>query len=307
LPVSNEAVSGRTKHSSAPRSPSKVTQNLLAAILFLAPAILLMFLFRLVPIATVAWDSFRSSAGQWVGLENFVFLLGSPSFRDSLSATLIFNLIVNPIQIALAFLLALAIVDGARRPGLWQSLNLMPVAVPLAVSAIVWGVAMRPDSGILNSLLAAVGLPNQAWLTSPEQALWSIVLIASWVGVGYWALFLVAGLHQVDHSLLEAAKIDGAGYLRTLFSIRIPLIRGTLGFVLVADTVVNLLLFAPVQMLTRGGPEGSTSFVMFDIYRNAFVFRDLPLAAAETFLLVLIVTAIVALQFRFMKPEGAKK
>lgn len=281
-------------------------RNARTAAAFLSPAIVLLIAFRLAPIGVVLWDSFRSS-DEWVGLENFRFLLGSDTFRDSLLVTLRFNAIINPLQIVIAFALALAIVDGARRPGLWQTLNLLPIAVPLAVSAVVWGVAFRPDDGIVNALLSAIGLPDQPWLTSSDQALWAIVVIASWVGVGYWSLFLVAGLHQIDPSVIEAASMDGAGYWRTLISIRLPLMRRPLAFVLVADTVVNLLLFAPIQILTRGGPEESTNVVMFDVYRNAFVFGDLPLAAAETVLLIVVVLMIVAVQFRLLSAPGARE
>lgn len=271
--------------------------------LFLLPALSLLVVFRLAPIVIVVRDSFRA-AGEWVGLENFRFLFESDVFRDSLLVTLRFNVIVNPLQIAIAFAMALALADGAWRPGLWQTLNLLPVAVPLAVSAVVWGVAFRPDDGIVNAVLSALGLPDQPWLTSPDQALLAIVILASWVGVGYWSLFLVAGLHQINPSVVEAAAMDGAGYWRTLRSVRLPLMRRPLAFVLVADTVVNLLLFAPIQILTRGGPEGSTNVVMFDVYRTAFVFDDLPLAAAQTVLLIGVVLVIVAIQFRLLNAPG---
>jgi len=274
-------------------------KNLRAATLFLFPALSLLVIFRLAPIVIVVRDSFRAT-GEWVGLENFRFLFESGVFRESLLVTLRFNLIVNPLQVTIAFVLALAIADGARRPGLWQTLNLLPIAVPLAVSAVVWGVAFRPDDGIVNALLAAVGLPDQPWLTSPDQALMAIIILASWVGVGYWSLFLVAGLHQITPSVVEAAALDGAGYWRTLRSVRLPLMRRALAFVLVADTVVNLLLFAPIQILTRGGPEGSTNVAMFDAYRTAFVFDDLALAAAQTVLLIAVVLLIVAVQFRLL-------
>jgi len=272
------------------------------AALFLAPAAILLVLFRIAPVGVVIWNSFRNDV-EWVGFENFSFLLGTDSFRESITTTLVFSAIVNPLQIFLALAIALMLVDGARRPGVWQSLNLLPIAVPLAVSALVWGVALRPTDGLVNAVLEAVGLPGQPWLTSPDQALWSIVIIASWVGVGYWSLFLVAGLHDIPKSVLEAAAVDGAGYWRTLVKIRLPLLRRPLAFVLVADTVANLLLFAPVQILTRGGPEGSTNLIMWDVYRNAFVLGDSAAAAAETVMLLGVVMLIVVLQFRLLKPR----
>lgn len=298
-------VSHRRSTRTAPTAGERASRrkNLRAAALFLLPALSFLVVFRLAPILVVVRDSFHS-AGEWVGLENFRFLFDADVFRDSLLVTLRFNAIVNPLQVAIAFALALAIADGARRPGLWQTLNLLPIAVPLAVSAVVWGVAFRPDDGIVNAVLTAVGLPDQPWLTSPDQALLAIVILASWVGVGYWSLFLVAGLHQVTPSVAEAAAMDGAGYWRTLWSVRLPLMRRPLAFVLVADTVVNLLLFAPIQILTRGGPEGSTNVVMFDTYRTAFVFNDFPLTAAQTVLLIAVVLLIVAIQFRLLNAPG---
>jgi multiple sugar transport system permease protein len=271
----------------------------LSAALFLLPALVLLVLFRLAPVLIVARDSVFIGQ-RFVGLDNFTFLFDSSAFRASLLTTLQFNLIINPVQILIAFGLALVLTDGARRAGLWQTLNLLPIAVPLAVSAVVWGVALRPDDGIVNAVLDSVGIPAQPWLTSPDQAMWAIIIMASWVGVGYWSLFLVSGLKQIPPSLTGAAAVDGAGYWRNLVSIRLPLMRRPLAFVLVADTVVNLLLFAPVQILTRGGPQGSTNLVMFDVFRTAFILNDKALASAETLLLIVVVLLIVAFQFRLL-------
>ncbi len=276
----------------------------LSAFYFLLPALILLVLFRLAPVVEVFFDSFFNSRAQWAGFENYIFLLTSESFVNSMRVTLVFNLLINPIQIAMALAMALLIVDGAKKPGMWQTLNLLPVVVPLAISSLIWGVGFRPDDGIINAILTAVGLPGQRWLTSADQAMMSIIILASWVGVGYWSLFLVAGLHQVPRDVMEAASLDGARYWRTLWYVRLPLMRRPLAFVLVADTAVNLLLFAPVQILTRGGPVDSTNLVMFDIYRNAFVFADLPLAAAETVLLLIVVMAIVGLQFLMLNQRN---
>ncbi|WP_421853379.1 carbohydrate ABC transporter permease [Oricola sp.] len=270
------------------------------------PALILLVLFRIAPVIEVFFDSFRNSRSEWAGFENYAFLLTSDSFINSIRVTLVFNLLINPIQIVMALAIALLIVDGAKKPGMWQTLNLLPVVVPLAVSSLIWSVGFRPDDGIINAILAAIGLPDQRWLTSADQAMMSIIILASWVGVGYWSLFLVAGLHQVPRDVIEAARLDHGGYWGTLWHVRLPLMRRPLAFVLVADTAVNLLLFAPVQILTRGGPVDSTNLVMFDIYRNAFVFADLPLAAAETVLLLLVVIAIVGLQFLMLNQQGAE-
>jgi multiple sugar transport system permease protein len=275
-----------------------------AALGFLIPALALLAFLRIFPVVRVAVDSFQLN-GNWVGLENYRFLFSDESFRDALFVTLKYNVIVNPLQISIAFLLALTLTSGARARGTWQTLNLLPVTIPVAVSALLWGTMLRPDNGIVNAVLVHLGFAPQGWFSSSEQALWSIVILASWVGVGYWSLFLVAGLLDIPEEMTEAAAIDGAGYWRTLISVQIPLMLRPLAFVFVADTVVNFLLFAPVQILTRGGPEGSTNLAMFDIYRNAYIFNDLALAAAETVLLVAVVLVIVTIQFVLLsRPTG---
>lgn len=274
------------------------------ALAFLAPALLALALFRLLPAAQAVRDSFQVR-GEFAGLENYRFLWSSDSFRECLRTTLIFGAIVNPVQILLA--LALALIFVQRLPGvrLWRTLVFLPVAVPLLVSAVVWGIGFRPDDGPVNGLLAVFGLSDQPFLTSPDQALPAIMILASWVGVGYWMTFLVAGLHEIPPEYAEAAALDGAGWWRILAGITLPLLRRPLAFVLVADTVANFLLFAPVQVLTRGGPSEATNLIMFEIYRQAYTFGDTELAAAEVVVVVLVLLAIVTVQFRLLRGDGA--
>ncbi len=274
------------------------------AIAFLTPALIALILFRLLPAAQAVRESFQIR-GEFAGLDNFRFLWSSDSFRACLRTTLIFGAIVNPVQILLA--LALALVFVQRIPGarLWRTLVFLPVAVPLLVSAVVWGIGFRPDDGPVNGLLAAFGFPNQPFLTSSDQALLAIMILASWVGVGYWMTFLIAGLQDIPPDYAEAAALDGAGWWRILAGITLPLLRRPLAFVLVADTVANFLLFAPVQVLTRGGPSEATNLIMFEIYRQAYTFGDTELAAAEVVVVVLVLLAIVTVQFRLLRGDGA--
>ena len=265
---------------------------------FLAPALAMLVLTRVAPTADAVVGSFRDD-GAW-SLANYASLLGSSSFRDSVVVTVVFNAVINPAQVLISY--ALAVVLSQRLPavGLWRTMVFLPMAVPPAVSSIVWGVWFRPGDGIVNRVLATLGLPDQPFLTSPDQALYVIMVIASWIGVGYWMTFLVAGIKNVPAETLEAAAIDGAGWWRRLASIITPLVRRQLSFVLVAATVANFLLFVPVQILTRGGPAGRTDLVMYEVYKQAFIFNDRGLAAAQIAILVALVAAIVAVQFRLL-------
>jgi multiple sugar transport system permease protein len=175
----------------------------------------------------------------------------------------------------------------------------LPVAIPQSVSAVIWAVAFRPD-GPLNGVLSSLGIGPQRYLTSPHQALASIMLVVSWIGVGYWMMFLVAGLKQIDPVLYEAAALDGAGRWARFRNVTVPQLRRQLVFVLVADTISNLLVFAPVQILTQGGPTGHTDLIMNNVFERAYTRGDIGGAAAGTVVLVVIALLIVVIQFRLL-------
>jgi multiple sugar transport system permease protein len=175
----------------------------------------------------------------------------------------------------------------------------LPVAIPQSVSAVIWAVAFRPD-GPLNGTLQRFGIGPQRYLTAPSQALLSIMLVVSWIGVGYWMMFLVAGLKQIDPVLYEAAGLDGAGRWARFRYVTLPQVRRQLVFVLVADTISNLLVFAPVQILTQGGPTGHTDLIMNNVFERAYTRGDIGGAAAGTVVLVVIALLIVVIQFRLL-------
>ena len=282
------------------RSPARI------ALLFLLPALIALVVLRLAPAGVALVDSLSRTTllggTSFVGLGNYIELFGNADFRNSLAVTLLFAVIINPLQIAAAFLLAVLFTRRAVGSKFWRSMVILPIAVPPAVSAVVWSVIYRPD-GLANGFLAVLGIPPQPFLTSPYQALLSIMILLSWIGVGYWMMFLIAGLNDIPTSYYEAASLDGASWWRQTWSITLPLLRRPLAFVLVADTVSNFLVFAPVQILTKGGPNGSTNLLMHDLYTRAFTFGDVNKAQAEVVILVLITVVIVALQFRLLKTE----
>jgi multiple sugar transport system permease protein len=275
-----------------------LSEGMIAAI-FLAPAVIAVVILRIWPTGLALWQSIHVGGAGKLGLANYTFLFSDPSFHDALFATLLFAVIVNPFQIACALGLALVLHRALPAGALWRTLILLPVAVPQSVSAIIMGVVFRPD-GPANALLAAISLPAQGFLTTPGQALYTIILIVSWIGVGYWMTFLLAGLKEIPIALYEAAVIDGATPWQQFRYITLPQLRRPLTFVLVADTVANFLVFAPVQILTKGGPQGSTNLIMNDIYTRGFLSGDVRGAAAETGILVGIVIIVVAIQFRMM-------
>lgn len=269
--------------------------------LFLLPAVLLLLVFNLYPtLATLSESlhvkSFLNNERIFVGLENFERIFRDPVFRKSVEVTLWFSILVNPIQIALALLLALLANQKVRGISVFRSIYLLPVAVSINVTTVVWGLMLDSDSGLINGILATLDIPKQPFLTAPSHALWSIIILATWKGVPLWALFFLAGLQGIPGSVIEAAKIDGANRRQIFTMITLPLLRGVLLFVLIADTVANFLLFAPVQLLTGGGPQLSTNLIMYETYRRGFVYNDLFTSAAMLLVMLVFVLMVILLQ-----------
>jgi multiple sugar transport system permease protein len=280
------------------------SSDLPVAILFLAPAVLAAALLRVWPLLRAGWDSLHTTplgieAATWAGLDQFQRLFGDPSFQNALKITAIFGVIINPLQIAVALALAVLFNERINGVGVMRTLVILPVAIPQSVSAVIWAIAFRPD-GPLNGVLDLFGISPLRYLTSPGQALWSIMIVVSWIGVGYWMMFLVAGLKEIDPNLYEAASLDGASRWQGFVHITVPQLKRQIAFVLVADTIANLLLFAPVQILTKGGPNGSTDLIMNDIFERAYVQADVGGAAAATLVLVALALVIVVIQFRLL-------
>lgn len=287
------------------RRRSVTRRDLIAAACFLLPTVLLILVLRIWPTVVAVVNATRSglpgslAEPEFVGLDLFGEMFSSPAFWNSVTQTLVFNVIVNPLQILLALLLAVLLSQNLPGRGLWRTLIFLPAAVPLAGSTIVWGIALRPD-GPVNGLLQVFGAPAQPWFTSPDQVMTSIIVLASWIGIGYWMMFLIAGLNDIPPVYYEAARLDGAGPLRTFFSVTLPMLRRPLLFVLVADTVSNFVLFAPVQILTGGGPEGRSNFLMYDIFHRSFELSDPYQASAQLVVLLALMIVIVAIQFRLL-------
>jgi multiple sugar transport system permease protein len=172
---------------------------------------------------------------------------------------------------------------------------------PNPTASLIFIVLMDPTLGLLNLLTGAVGLGRFGFFRDPDQALWSLMLLASWKGCGYWMIFLLAGLLAVPRDTLEAARIDGAGYFQRLRHVVVPQMMRTFLFVLVADTVANFLLFVPVYIITQGGPNGRTDVLMHRGCQEAFGMLDHGAALAISTMPLLMVGSLAALMFRLMR------
>lgn len=275
--------------------------------LFLFPAIALLIVFNLIPAVTTFKQSLyaqtvvRGAAPVFVGFDNFSRIFSDPVFWKSVQVTLLFSLLVNPLQTV--FALGLALVADQRIAGIrfFRSIYLLPVAISINVTVVIWGLMVDKNAGLINGMLRQLSLPEQAFLISPDQALLTIIMIISWKGVPYWALFFIAALQSIPVSALEAGIVDGANPWQLLTRIKIPILRPVILFVLIADTIINFTLFVPVQLLTRGGPQLSTNVVMYETYRRGFVYGDLGSSAVMLTAMFAVILVIIGLQYLLLR------
>jgi len=272
-----------------------------AGYLLLVPSFIGVGVFLLLPVLIVVALSLTQydllSAPTWYGLENFRYILGWDRFQNSLWVTAAFTAMTIPASIALGLLLAVAI--NRKLPGTsWlRVLYVLPwVCAPLALG-VVWKWILDPTNGALNALLGR----RIEWLGSVDLALPSVAFVQVWSTVGYISLFFLAGLQQIPVSVYEAAKLDGAGSVRTLWSITLPLLRPTMFFVTVTSIISSFQVFDSIYAMTGGGPRFTTDVIASRIYNEAFVALRLGRAAAMAVVLFVVLVAITLIQQRYFR------
>ncbi|MDF2371949.1 MAG: sugar ABC transporter permease [Rhizobiaceae bacterium] len=274
---------------------------------FLAPAFMGLSVFKIFPIGVAIVGSFYGTTliGESVfrGLDNYLSIFGDLDLLRSFGITLLFNLIANPLQIVLSLMVALLVFRPGPLIGLFRSVLFLPVTLSLVLTALIWNLLLDPYLGPVNAVLDAVGIGRQGFFKDEAQALGSMVWLTTWRGVGYWMLFMLAGLYAIPESLYEAAKIDGASWWQRFRHVTLPLMRRPIAFVLVASTAINMLFFAPVYVITAGGPNGATDFVMFRIYQAAFNYIDVGRSLAMSTVMLVVVLAVAIVELWLMRSE----
>jgi len=265
----------------------------LAPYVFVLPFVAVFAAFSIYPLIYTARLSFTkwrgSGAAEWVGWDNYIYLLTSPAFWDSLANSGILWLLIVPVQLVVA-LLAAVLLDNARirLRGFYRVAFIVPFVTPLVAVAQIWVVVFDSNYGAVNTVLNAVGLPDVAWLTSSEFAKPTLALLFLWKTTGFIIIILLSGLQSIDSSVYEAASIDGATPRRQLVSITVPLLRRTIMFAVVLQTLAVFQMFAEPFVVTQGGPYNSTTTAGYYLY-NHISRADLGTGAANSLLLVVIV------------------
>ncbi|WP_235500794.1 carbohydrate ABC transporter permease [Agreia sp. Leaf335] len=279
----------------------------LAPYLFVLPFVAVFIAFSVYPLIFTARLSFTNwrgtGAAEWVGWDNYTYLLTSPGFWNSLANSGVLWLLIIPAQLVIA-LIAAVLLDNAklRLRGFYRVAFIVPFVTPLVAVAQIWVVVFDTNYGAVNGLLGLVGLPDVGWLSTSEWAKPTLALLFLWKTTGFIIIILLSGLQSIDSAVYEAASLDGSSRLRTLWSITVPLLRRTLMFAVILQTLAVFQMFAEPFVVTQGGPYNSTTTAGYYLY-NHITRADLGTGAANSFLLVIIVMALSLVFVRLLRAK----
>jgi sn-glycerol 3-phosphate transport system permease protein len=301
--ASREAAPELSTAVSPPRS-RRTRGASVVAFAYLVPALVVFALFMFYPLgrsialSVQGSDIFGRPAG-FVGAANYSALFSGGSFARVLGVTAGFTVLTVLPSIAISLVLALLLNQRIRAVRFFRTGFAMPFAFSVATASVVFGVLYNPAVGVLNGILTQLGVDRIHWLTDPAWALLSVSLATVWMQLGYNLLILSAGLGAVPEDVVEAARLDGAHGLRLQASVILPMITPQLFFLLVTGTIHSLQSFGQIHILTRGGPNSSTTTLVYSIYEQAFANNNsnFGLASAQAMVLLLIVLVITAIQF----------
>jgi ABC-type sugar transport system permease subunit len=229
---------------------------------------------------------------RWVGLRNYVGILGDPVFWKALENTLAFAFSQVAIGIVVAVLVALLFNGWLYGGALMRTFVYLPQAASYVVIALVWTMLLDPMTGPINRMLTAGGGSPVYFLSDPAWAMASIVVMSMWRNLGYFMIIILAALKSVPDELLEAAAIDGAGPIRRFFYVTLPTIRGVLSFVAITWFLGALQMFTQAYVMTGGGPVNATRTVVYLMYDEAFTNLNIGAASAMAVMLFLLVVAL---------------
>ncbi|MBB4506863.1 sn-glycerol-3-phosphate ABC transporter permease UgpA [Rhizobium leguminosarum] len=283
-----------------------VFPNKLLPYLLIAPQIFVTVVFFLWPAATAFWQSFlRQDAfgfkTNFVWFENYRRLFSDPIYINAFGHTLVFAILVTVLSTAIALLLAAAAMRVLRISRIYSTLLIWPYAVAPAIAGILWWFMFNPSIGIVAYMLRAMGI-NWNHLINPDHAMALIVIAATWKQISYNFLFFLAALQSVPRSLQEAGAIDGAGPMKRFWTIVFPLISPTTFYLIVINIVYAMFdTFGIIHATTQGGPARATEILVYKVYFDGFIGLNLGSSAAQSVILMVIVIALTAVQFRFIE------
>jgi multiple sugar transport system permease protein len=240
----------------------------------------------------------------FIGLQNYLNLLGESEFWQSLGVTFYYVLVSIPFGLGLALAIALMLNKIVKGIGFFRTSFFIPYITSLVSVAIVWLWIYNPKYGVLNQLLSLLGLSKQNWLEDPNLAMPAVILFLIWKNLGYNVIIYLTKLQSIDQSYYEAARIDGAGAWSQFRFITLPLLSPTTLFLLILSTIYAFQIFPSVYTLTPdGGPNNATTPVIFYLYQNAYEQFRMGYACSIAYVVFFIILLITLIQKKFIKTE----
>lgn len=288
------------------RTPAKRSwQRQLEPVLYIAPAFLVLIVILVYPLGYSFWLTFHQwtlrdfiRGVPWVGLQNYISLLSNPDFINSLRVTFTFVISALAIEFTLGMGLALLLNHDLKGKGAIRSMILLPMMCTNVVIGLTWRLLFNYNFGIINYYLTQVGLSPVEWLSVPNLAMVSVIIVDVWNTTSFVALMLLAGLQSLPDEPFEAARIDGASAWQTFGYITLPLLRQSILVALLWRLIDTFRIFDVIYLLTAGGPAHATETVSIYVYNYGFKSFNLGYASAATYIMILIMLVIAGLLAR---------
>ncbi len=278
--------------------PAYIRQRNRIGFIFFVPVLLHLSVFLLAPVVTAVIYSFARyevlTPARFVGFSNFRYLWNNPSFWNSLEVTGRYVLLRVSFLMVFAFIMAFITSANFTGRGFFQTTYFLPYVFPLPVTAILWTMFYRPR-GLLEQVLAPLGVPLIPWLSSSDTALIGITIATVWSAAGYYSVLILAGLQTISTDQIEAAMVDGASALRRFVSVILPGLKPTMFYVILVSVINTIRGFPPHMIMTGGGPGEATRVVGLYMYQLGFTRLRMGLASAVTvvFLAIVLLFAVV--------------
>ena len=276
--------------------------------LLVAPQLIISFMFFFYPSGQAIWNSLFlpdpfGLKTEYVGLDNFRFLLTDSYYLASFKTTIIFSTAVSVSSMAIGLYLAALADRLIKGAGVYQTLLIWPYAIAPAIAGVLWLFLFNGNIGLISYYIQGIGYDWNHTLDG-DQAMFLVVLASSWGRISYNFLFFLAGLQAIPKSIIEAAAIDGASFWRRFLTIVIPLLSPITFFLLVVNIVYAFFdTFGIVHTITSGGPEQDTNILVYKVFSDGFVSQDLGSSAAQSVILLVLVGVLTVIQFKYIEKK----
>lgn len=275
--------------------------------LFLAPALIYLFIWRIVPLFYTAylsftdWNLLKVASPSWAGIRNYKYLITEPTFLNSVKITVFFMVLSTLSEVILGIGIAVLLDRKIKGIEVIRGICLVPMLVTPVVVGTIWYILFHVQIGPINFLLGVFGIPPVHWLDSIKNALYAIVIADIWEWTPFVVLLVLAGLQAVPMELYEAGKIDGASSIQLFRFITLPSIRNVVLVVAVLRGMDAFRVFDTVFVMTGGGPSNATEVASVQVFRTAFQFFNLGSASAMVILLVLMMSILAGIYIKTVK------